>query len=50
MAPSRSAISSKATSSSTSWLSVSCTIAIEPTRRTASSSASLASTESIRRA
>ena len=37
--PSRSAISSKSTCSSTAWLSVSCTIAIEPTRRTASSSA-----------
>ena len=41
--PSRSAISSKSTCSSTAWLSVSCTIAIEPTRRTASSSAALAS-------
>ena len=48
--PSRSAISSKSTCSSGDWLSVSCTIAIEPTRRTASSSAALASGASIRRA
>ncbi len=48
--PSRSAMSSKSTFSSTSWLSVSWTIAIEPTRRTASSSAAFASGESIRRA
>ena len=50
IAPSRSATSSKTTLSSTAWLSVSCTIAIEPTRRTASSSAALASALSIRRA
>ena len=36
---SRSATSSKSTRSSNAWLSVSCTIAIDPTRRTASSSA-----------
>ena len=36
---SRSATSSKSTCSSKFWLSVSCTMAIEPTRRTASSSA-----------
>ena len=42
IAPSRSAISSKVTLSSTAWLRVSCTIAIEPTRRTASSRAALA--------
>ena len=36
---SRSATSSKSTLSSRVWLRVSCTIAIDPTRRTASSSA-----------
>ena len=48
--PSRSAISSKPTSSSAAALSVSCTIAIVPTRRTASSRAAFASGASIRRA
>ena len=36
-------MSSKSTISSNPWLSVSCTSAIDPTRRTASSSAALAS-------
>ena len=46
---SRSAMSSNATFSSNDWLRVSCTKAMEPTRRTASSSASRASGTSMRR-
>ncbi len=50
IASTRSAISSKSTRSSRFWDSVSCTMAIEPTLRTASPSASLPCSESILRA
>ncbi len=50
IAATRCAMSSKSTSSSGVWDSVSCTIAMDPTLRTASSSASLASGARVRRA